>query len=70
MAKISKRSDYGRTRIVTSFKKDKLLAKPIAFNFGVLFIDDKKIACLRNWLKFAALRKIMNGVILQEGSQK
>jgi len=31
----------------------------IAYNFGRLFNDGKKIACLQNGLKFAALRKIL-----------
>jgi len=35
--------------------------KPIAYNFDVLFNDGKKIACLQNGFKFAALsfRKIL-----------
>ena len=59
IVKISKGSDYGRMRTATSVKEkknesyldEKVTTKPIAYNFGMLFNDGKKIAWLKNGLK-------------------
>ena len=65
MAKISKRSDDGRTTTAISVNEEKKKKKshldewgwekkttePIAYNFGMLFNDGKKIACLWNGFK-------------------
>ena len=66
MAKILKRSDFWRTGTATSIKKkekskshldkwgwERQTTKPIAYKFGMLFNDGKKIACLQNGFKIS-----------------